>query len=111
MVDRIMRRDGRRCWLCGEPCDFELSRDGRYPHTTLDHVIPKSKGGGSAPENLRLAHKKCNNDRGSKDAEPHHAWLHDGGVSPAQRDARQRLLDAGFSHAQAMAAIHALGIE
>jgi 5-methylcytosine-specific restriction endonuclease McrA len=32
---------------------------------TFDHIHPKSRGGGNEPTNLRLAHKRCNERRGS----------------------------------------------
>lgn len=46
------------CDLCGR--NIELQRD-----LTLDHKIPKSKGGKVDFENSRPAHKKCNNVKGS----------------------------------------------
>jgi 5-methylcytosine-specific restriction endonuclease McrA len=31
----------------------------------FDHIIPKSRGGGGEIENLKLAHKRCNTERGN----------------------------------------------
>lgn len=45
----IYRRDGHACLYCG-------SRS----HLTLDHVLPKSRGGGNTWENLATCCKKCN---------------------------------------------------
>ncbi|WP_084653994.1 HNH endonuclease [Nocardia altamirensis] len=50
---------GSTCHLCG-----------RRGATTADHVIPRSKGGTDALENLRPAHKSCNSSRGDM-------WLHE----------------------------------
>ena len=52
----IYKRDNGRCRLCFQPVGFEES--------TLDHITPKSEGGGFEPGNIRLAHKRCNEGRG-----------------------------------------------
>ena len=57
-IQAIMRRDGKRCWLCGE----RLNK--RNDRTTIDHAIPKGRGGTNHLHNLRLAHESCNNARG-----------------------------------------------
>jgi 5-methylcytosine-specific restriction endonuclease McrA len=49
---KVVRRDGQICQKCHEPVpDQEVE---------FDHVIPFSKGGRSAVENLRLVHRECN---------------------------------------------------
>ncbi len=40
------------CYLCGKKVLFN--------EMTIDHVIPKSKGGSNSLENLKPTHKKCN---------------------------------------------------
>ncbi len=55
----VIARDGENCWLCGR---FVAPRK-----RSLDHVIPKSKGGTNDIGNLRLAHKSCNGRRGNDD--------------------------------------------
>jgi 5-methylcytosine-specific restriction endonuclease McrA len=58
--ERIAERDGPRCVWCGrEP----WPRD-----RTLDHVLPASRGGTRADENLVLACRRCNRDRRSRAA-------------------------------------------
>jgi len=52
---KLWTRDKGICWLCSLAVPFELA--------TRDHVIPKSWGGTSRWSNLRLAHRKCNEDR------------------------------------------------
>lgn len=49
----IFKRDGHQCQYCGT--NREL---------TLDHVIPRSKGGKSTWKNLVTACKKCNAKKG-----------------------------------------------
>lgn len=62
----VTDRDGWDCQLCGEPVDKTLSGDPVDPWSpTLDHVIPQSMGGSDDVENLRLAHRWCNQVRGA----------------------------------------------
>lgn len=63
---KVFEADRFVCWLCGDPCD----RDAKVPNywaATVDHVIPRSKGGSDEYENLRCAHFICNSRRGSAD--------------------------------------------
>ena len=55
----VAQRDGFICHLCSAPVDMSLS--GRHPWgPTADHVVPVAHGGGDEPENIRLAHSRCN---------------------------------------------------
>lgn len=45
------------CWLC----NLHVSRND----FSIDHVIPRSKGGTNAIDNLRVAHKVCNSIKSS----------------------------------------------
>lgn len=59
----VYERDGLVCHLCGDKCDPSAGvYDDSYP--TLDHLIPRSRGGGHDPENLATAHRICNVRRG-----------------------------------------------
>lgn len=49
---RLMEERGNRCEYCG--------RWVRKGELTLDHIIPKSKGGTNADDNLLLACRTCN---------------------------------------------------
>lgn len=69
-LKRLFKRDGGICYICGERCDFDDWRKSRkgniYPgdnYPTIEHVIPISKGGLDAWDNVRLAHWKCNIDK------------------------------------------------
>lgn len=55
----VHRRDGFRCQYCGE----------KASHLTLDHVIPKSRGGADIWDNLVSACKNCNNKKGNRTPE------------------------------------------
>ena len=47
----------RYCWACR----CELTRGT----ATVDHLVPKSRGGKDAPSNFALACKPCNSKRGN----------------------------------------------
>jgi|HubBroStandDraft_4_1064222.scaffolds.fasta_scaffold861087_2 5-methylcytosine-specific restriction endonuclease McrA len=70
---RVLRRDR---WRCTMPvCLHPPGQGGRtitrgLPHDdpwagTADHVIPVTYGGSDAMENLRAAHRICNQHRGA----------------------------------------------
>lgn len=52
----VLARDGNTCQYCGHS-----SRD-----LTIDHVIPRQKGGPASWDNLVACCMKCNNKKGSK---------------------------------------------
>ncbi len=54
----VFKRDGHECMYCGSKKDL-----------TLDHVLPKSRGGKSTWDNLATACKKCNSIKGNKTPE------------------------------------------
>lgn len=54
---RLLRRDGPVCHLCGGPLAARRDR-------TLDHRLPRSRGGSDALDNLALAHPECNQQKG-----------------------------------------------
>lgn len=46
------------------PC-FVCKTHVEKPDATLEHVIPRSKGGTDDMSNLAISHGKCNNQRGN----------------------------------------------
>ncbi len=55
----ILRRDGMACQYCGT----------RSPELTVDHIIPKSRGGIDSWENMVAACRECNNKKGNRSPE------------------------------------------
>jgi 5-methylcytosine-specific restriction endonuclease McrA len=55
----LHKRDGHKCQYCGKK-NIEL---------TIDHIIPKSRGGADTWENLVSACVACNNKKGSRTPE------------------------------------------
>lgn len=62
-IRQLLERDGNCCWICKQPFDLKLQRTAQMA-ATLDHVIPTSRGGSNGVSNLRLAHRRCNANRG-----------------------------------------------
>jgi len=54
----IIQRDGLRCQLCGEAVPLD--------DIHIDHIVPRSLGGSDEPVNLRVAHARCNIQRGNR---------------------------------------------
>ncbi len=61
----ILRRDGHRCQYCGRG-DVAL---------TVDHVIPRARGGEDTWENLVCACVHCNNSKGDRTPAESHLKL------------------------------------
>jgi 5-methylcytosine-specific restriction endonuclease McrA len=57
----IYWRDGYRCQFCAKK--FSAAE------LTLDHILPKSRGGSNRPDNLVTACKSCNNRKGARTPE------------------------------------------
>jgi 5-methylcytosine-specific restriction endonuclease McrA len=51
----LLRRDGHRCQYCGSARQL-----------TIDHVIPRSKGGTHTWDNVAIACETCNHKKGDK---------------------------------------------
>lgn len=61
----IAERDGWRCGVCRRRVNPRFA----WPHPkspSLDHIVPLSEGGKHDPANVRLAHLKCNSERGNR---------------------------------------------
>jgi 5-methylcytosine-specific restriction endonuclease McrA len=55
----VIKRDGHQCQYCGV----------KNTSMTVDHVVPKAKGGGDSWENLVCACVRCNNTKGGNTPE------------------------------------------
>ena len=56
--EEVFKRDNRLCQYCGIKCTDKI--------ISIDHIIPKSKGGRNTWNNLVTACFACNNKKGSK---------------------------------------------
>ncbi len=64
----LIKIHGSRCWHC--KCYIPAE------DLTLDHLIPKSKGGSNSLKNLWLACFPCNNSRGNNFYPPARSFEH-----------------------------------
>jgi 5-methylcytosine-specific restriction endonuclease McrA len=55
---RIIERDNSTCYMCKRKLPFE--------EVTLEHVIPRSRGGDDSEANLKVACEPCNNRKGDR---------------------------------------------
>jgi 5-methylcytosine-specific restriction endonuclease McrA len=63
-IDKIKSWHGDACHICGVEMKFHKKR--RSPlKASVDHLLPKSRGGTNAQLNLLLAHQMCNHVRGN----------------------------------------------
>ena len=70
-IDRLWKFQSGLCALCGE---VMLQNRFQAPHArvwakqraTIDHIVPGSKGGADTPDNLQLAHARCNKIKGNR---------------------------------------------
>jgi 5-methylcytosine-specific restriction endonuclease McrA len=61
----IWVRDDGACQICMMAIDPSLVWPDQLS-VTLDHEIPLSKGGTHEPDNVRLAHARCNSRKGDR---------------------------------------------
>ena len=70
----IYERDGWLCGICGDPVDRDADALANLA-PSLDHIVPRSLGGGHESENLRTAHRVCNSRRGANvEGVSHDEW-------------------------------------
>lgn len=72
-LKKLYLRDGGKCWICGDKCDFNDCRhdeNGNFivglTYPSIDHVYPISKGGVHSWDNVKLAHHYCNTLKNDK---------------------------------------------
>ena len=63
----VFRRDDFTCRYCGGKVRLDVPEDDPE-RATVDHVVPKSKGGRSTYDNLVTAHFRCNQIKANRSA-------------------------------------------
>ena len=67
-LKKLVERDGLRCAICGEMCDWNDHSWSKYSgpmYPSIDHIIPMAKGGPHVWENVQVAHIICNSEKGA----------------------------------------------
>lgn len=64
--EAIWDRDGGICQLCHEPIDVDLAWPDPMSRT-LDHIVALVNGGTHEPDNVQLAHARCNSRKGDRE--------------------------------------------
>ena len=59
-------QEGQKCRWCGKPT--RLIDEQTWDQATIDHILPRYKGGGNEESNLCSACRLCNNRRSHEDA-------------------------------------------
>lgn len=68
IIEELIAKEGGRCRYCKiEVRKNWLEIDKRDHDATVDHIIPKSRGGPNKMENYALACRRCNTAKGSRD--------------------------------------------
>lgn len=69
----MAKRERRSCHYCG----VGMTKRGTKEHrsATVDHIIPKSRGGNSAPINTVVCCRKCNGEKGNLTGVEYRAWI------------------------------------
>ena len=68
---KMFRKQRGKCSLCGK----QMALIRGQPHTaTIEHIIPRSKGGNNCAYNLRAACESCNKAKGSDYDGPLDYW-------------------------------------
>lgn len=61
LLPHLIARNGNLCALCGVSLPSSIT-----PDTHVDHIVPRSKGGGDVVSNLQAVHAACNLRKGRK---------------------------------------------
>lgn len=88
LCELLAERYGQDCWICGGRVNLNLSSGpkGDDDGPSVDHLVPRSLAGRDELTNLRLAHWRCNRDRGnsvttSVDGVTWRMLIHDGAMA------------------------------
>ncbi|MDE1867847.1 MAG: HNH endonuclease [Thaumarchaeota archaeon] len=67
ILKNILQRDNFKCGICGEAINPDLPHTSRLG-ATIDHIVPKNRGGTNNQWNLQPAHRGCNCERNDRES-------------------------------------------
>lgn len=65
--ERLFMKQGGFCFYCLEPMDMATPIQTHPRRGTLDHIVPRSRGGTNVLSNLVLACYNCNRSKADQD--------------------------------------------
>ena len=68
-VAAVLKRDGYRCVYCGAQSDPKTEAHPKKSVLSIDHLIPNSRGGRTAVDNLVCCCKLCNTEKNDRTPE------------------------------------------
>lgn len=71
--DDMAKRERRSCHYCGVGMTKRGTKEPRS--ATVDHIIPKSRGGNSSPINTVMCCRRCNGEKGNLTGVEYRAWI------------------------------------
>lgn len=71
--DEMAKRERRSCHYCGVGMTKRGTKEPRS--ATVDHIIPKSRGGNSSPINTVMCCRRCNGEKGNLTGVEYRAWI------------------------------------
>jgi len=74
LLRHLIERDGDFCYLCEK--EFHKENADDWSDYTIDHVIPRARGGLDHVDNYKLAHFPCNQEKDDR------LFLEDGTLEP-----------------------------
>lgn len=63
--EKLWKKAGGKCYWC--KCDTRMLADNSWDKATIDHVVPRYKGGSDDDSNCVLSCNRCNNRRNYED--------------------------------------------
>ena len=102
LVRQVSKRDGKVCQICGkvgiEDAHFkhyviEKTESGKEISFEIDHIIPEYLGGETKLDNLRLVCRKCNRQKGIKDA-PAELQRNSGVAPPKVKESKVKIKES-----------------
>jgi len=64
-LPRLYKRDQGACGICGRQVDMSKHYNSAS-YGSIDHIIPVTKGGQHQWDNVQLAHRQCNSEKGER---------------------------------------------
>jgi len=65
-LTRLYNEQAGECAYCGEKMLLGVEKSNHPRHASVDHIVPRSKGGLSFSYNLVACCRSCNGDKGDK---------------------------------------------